>query len=182
MFSNLWSPIRKKESTLTHSLTTTANAPLLMNPLMALWRFKEIRYWTKMLIKVNLIRVTLVAILTCWLLVFIFLALLNSAHSLVLAWVTMVSTYQPIWGEYLSTLKHIVTMAHYHPGHGNEPDIVFHGWRNQIQCDERPYSMDTVQGTLFAWIRTVEELDGVGVERESLEHLDGLLWEDVVQV
>ena len=37
--------------------------------------------------------------------------------------------------------------------------------------------MDTVQGAFFASFRAVEQLDGVGVERESLEHLDGPLWE-----
>ena len=50
--SNLWSPMRKKESTLTHSLTTTANAPLLMNPLIgsnkAVYGYREIRCWIKM--------------------------------------------------------------------------------------------------------------------------------------
>ena len=40
--------------------------------------------------------------------------------------------------------------------------------------------MDAIQGTVFAGFRTVEELDGVGVERESLEHLDRLLWEDLL--
>ena len=42
--------------------------------------------------------------------------------------------------------------------------------------------MDAVQGTFFARFRTVEKLDGVGVEREPLEELDCLLWEDVVEL
>ena len=41
--------------------------------------------------------------------------------------------------------------------------------------------MDAVQGAFFARFRTLEELDGVGVEREPLEVLDCLLWEDVVE-
>ena len=85
-----------------------------------------------------------------------------------------------IGGEYLSS-KLAVAMAHYHPGHGNEPDhIVFLG--DRTKCHGRPYSVDAVQGSVFAGIRAVEELDGVGVERESLEHLDRLLWENVLQV
>ena len=42
--------------------------------------------------------------------------------------------------------------------------------------------MDAVQGTFVARFRTVEKLDGVGVEREPLEELYCLLWEDVVQL
>ena len=42
--------------------------------------------------------------------------------------------------------------------------------------------MDTVQGALFASFRTLKELDGVGVEREPLEVLDCLLWEDVIEL
>ena len=42
--------------------------------------------------------------------------------------------------------------------------------------------MDTVQGTFFARFRALEELDGVGVEREPLQELDCLLWEDVVEL
>ena len=42
--------------------------------------------------------------------------------------------------------------------------------------------MDTVQGAFFARFRTLKELDGVGVEREPLEELDCLLWEDVVEL
>ena len=42
--------------------------------------------------------------------------------------------------------------------------------------------MDAIQGTFFARFRTVEKLDGVGVEREPLEELDCLLWEDVVEL
>ena len=82
-------------------------------------------------------------------------------------------THHQIGGEYLSS-KLAVAMAHYHPGHGNEPDhIVFLG--DRTKCHGRPYSVDAVQGSVFAGIRAVEELDGVGVERESLEHLDRLL-------
>ena len=70
--------------------------------------------------------------------------------------------------------KLAVAMAHHHPGHRNEPeDIFFLGDSSKV--DGRPYSVDAVQGTIFASVRTVEELDGVGVERESLEHLDRLL-------
>ena len=70
--------------------------------------------------------------------------------------------------------KLAVAMANHHPGHGNEPeDIFFLGDRSKV--DGRPYSVDAVQGTIFAGFRAVEELDGVGVERESLEHLDRLL-------
>ena len=32
-------------------------------------------------------------------------------------------THQPIWGEYWSS-KLAVARAHYHPGHGNEPDNI----------------------------------------------------------
>ena len=42
--------------------------------------------------------------------------------------------------------------------------------------------MDTVQGTFFARFRALEELDGVGVEREALEVLDKVLGEDFVEV
>ena len=42
--------------------------------------------------------------------------------------------------------------------------------------------MDAVQGIFFARFRTLEKLDGVGVEREPLEELYCLLWEDVVQL
>ena len=48
--------------------------------------------------------------------------------------------------------------------------------------DGGPDAMDTVQGALFANFRTLKELDGVGVEREPLEELDCLLWEDVVEL
>ena len=45
-----------------------------------------------------------------------------------------------------------------------------------------PYAMDAVQGTFFARFRTLEELDGVGIERKPLQELDCLLWEDVVEL
>ena len=48
--------------------------------------------------------------------------------------------------------------------------------------DQRPDAMDAVQRTFFARVGTVEEFDGVWIERESLEHLDRLLREGVVEV
>ena len=45
-----------------------------------------------------------------------------------------------------------------------------------------PDPIDTIERSRSARLRAVEEFDGVGVEREPLQELDCLLWEDVVEL